>query len=640
MDRKHTVTAVTLILVAAGVALLAQAPAPSSSSFTEDKLAGFTYRALGPYRAGSWIADIAVPEAPLKSHLYTFYVAVRYGGVWKTTNNGTTFQPVFDGQDVTGIGCLAIAPSNENVVWVGTGDASSVRVTYPGDGVYKSTDAGKSWQRMGLQETRQIGRIVIHPTNPDIVYVAAMGRLWSPSQERGVFKTIDGGKTWTKVLYINDQTGAIDLVINRRQPDTLYAAMYDVQRRPWKLLENGVDQRDPQDHRRREDVDEARRRPAGDAAGPDRPRHLPEEPEHPLRGHRELRQAAADRGRGHARPRAQDRTAAAQHRRRGLPDRRRREDLAEDERGHRRHEREGGVFLQSDPGRSEQRQADHHQQRFAAEFRRWRQDVDRPELELAQPVRQRVRRLPLDVDRPAELRPLDSRERRRCPDLLRRRQDVRPLRQHPGRRVLLDRRRHGGPVSDLRRPPGSRFVARADQRTGGSRGSRGLGDGGRQRRDVQPRGPDRQPVGLQHGPVGRALSVRPEDPHAQVDRADTRRRSAAASVELDAAARALAVQQPDHLHGRAGALPVARPGRPLGGDQPGPDDQRRLEDLAARQHGAVLHHHDDFRVARRAWRDLGRDRRREGAGDAEPRRGVDGRRARRSGRRAGPATTR
>jgi photosystem II stability/assembly factor-like uncharacterized protein len=240
MRHKHAVTAVSLALAAASVALVAQAPAPSSASFTEDRLAGFSYRALGPYRAGSWIADIAVPEAPLKSHLYTFYVGVRYGGVWKTTNNGTTFQPVFDGQDVTGIGCLAIAPSNENIVWVGTGDASSVRVAYPGDGVYKSADAGKTWQRMGLQETHHIGRIVIHPANPDIVYVAAMGRLWSPNQERGVFKTIDGGRTWKKALSVNDQTGAIDLVINRRQPDTLYAAMYDVQRRPWKLLETGV----------------------------------------------------------------------------------------------------------------------------------------------------------------------------------------------------------------------------------------------------------------------------------------------------------------------------------------------------------------------------------------------------------------
>jgi photosystem II stability/assembly factor-like uncharacterized protein len=235
---KKTSSLITLlsVLAVAGVVALAQSTAPS---FTEGNLAGFTYRALGPYRAGSWVSDIAVPEAPQRSHLYTFYVAVRYGGVWKTTNNGTTFQPIFDGQDVTGIGCLAIAPSNENIVWVGTGDASSVRVAYPGDGVYKSVDAGKTWQHMGLRETQHIGRIVVHPTNPDIVYVAAMGRLWSTNEERGLFKTTDGGKTWKKVLYVNDRTGAIDLVIDRKHPDTLYAAMYDVQRRPWKLVEGG-----------------------------------------------------------------------------------------------------------------------------------------------------------------------------------------------------------------------------------------------------------------------------------------------------------------------------------------------------------------------------------------------------------------
>ncbi len=236
MKKPFALIALLLTVVAAGVVLRAQATVPS---FTEDKLAGFTYRGLGPYRAGSWVSDIAVPEVPQKSHLYTFYVAVRYGGVWKTTNNGTTFQPIFDAQDVTGIGCLAVAPSNENIVWVGTGDASSVRVAYPGDGVYKSTDAGKTWQRMGLQQTQHIARIVVHPTNPDIVYVAAMGRLWSPNEERGVFKTTDGGKTWKKVLYVNDQTGAIDLVVDRRRPDALYAAMYDVQRRPWKLIEGG-----------------------------------------------------------------------------------------------------------------------------------------------------------------------------------------------------------------------------------------------------------------------------------------------------------------------------------------------------------------------------------------------------------------
>jgi photosystem II stability/assembly factor-like uncharacterized protein len=234
---KRLVPSVLLFALAGSVALLAQGPA---GPLTEDRLAGFTYRALGPYRAGSWIADIAVPDAPLKSHLYTFYVAVRYGGLWKTTNNGTTFEPVFDRHDVTGIGCVTVAPSNENIVWIGTGDASSVRVAYPGDGVYKSVDAGKTWQQMGLRDTHHIGRIVVHPKNPDIVYVAAMGRLWSTNEERGVFKTIDGGRTWKKVLYLNDKTGAIDLVVNRSQPDTLYAAMYEVQRRPWKLLETGV----------------------------------------------------------------------------------------------------------------------------------------------------------------------------------------------------------------------------------------------------------------------------------------------------------------------------------------------------------------------------------------------------------------
>jgi photosystem II stability/assembly factor-like uncharacterized protein len=224
------------LLILAGLPVFA----PPPGAALREVLAGVTYRAIGPYRAGSWISDIAVPDGPPAEHLYTFYVAVRYGGLWKTTNNGTTFEPVFDGQDVTGIGCVAIAPSDSRIVWVGSGDASSVRVAYPGNGVYKSTDAGKSWQHLGLAGTQHIARIAIHPSNPDIVYVAAMGRLWSTGDERGVFKTVDGGRTWKKVLYVNDGTGAIDLVMNRKRPDTVYAAMYDVQRRPWRLIEGGT----------------------------------------------------------------------------------------------------------------------------------------------------------------------------------------------------------------------------------------------------------------------------------------------------------------------------------------------------------------------------------------------------------------
>ena len=199
---------------------------------------GFSNRNLGPFRAGAWVTDVAVPETP-KEHLYTFYVAARNGGVWKTTNNGTTFTPVFENQNVASIGTLAVAPSNANIVWVGTGDNSCTRSSYWGDGVYKSSDAGRTWQHMGLKESHHAVRIVIHPKNPDTVYVAAMGHLFSTNEERGVFKTTDGGKTWKKVLYVNDRTGAIDLVVNQREPDTLYAAMYDCQRKPWRLEDGG-----------------------------------------------------------------------------------------------------------------------------------------------------------------------------------------------------------------------------------------------------------------------------------------------------------------------------------------------------------------------------------------------------------------
>ena len=201
---------------------------------------GFQYRNLGPFRIGGWVSDIAVPESPAKAHLYTFYVAARHGGVFKTTNNGTTFEPVFDNQNVAAVGALAVAPTNENIVWVGTGDNSCARSAYWGDGVYKSTDAGKTWQNMGLKDSHHITRIVTHPTNPDIVYVAAMGHLYTTNEERGVFKTTDGGKTWKKVLYVNNRTGAIELVINRNDPNTLYAAAFDLKRDPWRIVDGGA----------------------------------------------------------------------------------------------------------------------------------------------------------------------------------------------------------------------------------------------------------------------------------------------------------------------------------------------------------------------------------------------------------------
>lgn len=208
--------------------------------FNQELLKNFTYRNLGPFRSGAWIIDFAVPEFPQEAHLYTFYVAGRNGGLWKTTNNGTTFEAIFDDQDVFSIGDIALAPSNPEILWVGTGEHTTARSAYWGDGLYKSTDSGKTWKYMGLSETHHIGRIVIHPQNPDIVYVAAEGHLYSFNEERGVFKTADGGKTWKKVLYINEKIGVIDLAMNRKNPNILYAAAYNKQRLPWHFEAGGA----------------------------------------------------------------------------------------------------------------------------------------------------------------------------------------------------------------------------------------------------------------------------------------------------------------------------------------------------------------------------------------------------------------
>ena len=199
----------------------------------EALLKDLTFRALGPYRAGSWVTAFAVPAAPQHDHLYTLYVGTRNGGVWKTTNNGVTFEPIFDGQARLSIGDVAVAPSDANVVWVGTGEPYCARSSNSGDGVYKSTDAGKTWINTGLRDSHHIARIQIHPQNPDIVYVAAMGHLFSTNAERGVFKTVDGGQTWQKILYVNEKIGAVDIVLVESAPDVLYAAMYDKVRLPW-----------------------------------------------------------------------------------------------------------------------------------------------------------------------------------------------------------------------------------------------------------------------------------------------------------------------------------------------------------------------------------------------------------------------
>jgi photosystem II stability/assembly factor-like uncharacterized protein len=213
----------------------------AADPFTPELLQSFTYRNVGPWRMQARASAIAVPATQGNEHPYTFYVATWTGGVFKTTNGGVTFTPVFDRQNKLHIGAVAVAPSNAQIVWVGTGETRGARSSYPGDGVYKSTDAGETWTSMGLRDSHHISRVVIHPTNPEIVYVGVMGHLYSPNQERGVFKTADGGRTWQRVFFVNDRLGVIDLVINPQAPNVLYAATYDMERKPWMSRSAGPD---------------------------------------------------------------------------------------------------------------------------------------------------------------------------------------------------------------------------------------------------------------------------------------------------------------------------------------------------------------------------------------------------------------
>lgn len=238
MSKSRTAMLCTLFSFASMVSMLSAQQRPGVD---EELFELVSYRNLGPFRAGGWVSDIAVPEQPQREHLYTFYVATRSGGLFKTTNNGTTFEPLFDDQAVASIGAVEVAPSDPDVVWVGTGTADNARSAYYGDGVYRSTDGGASFRHMGLADSHHIARIIIHPDDPDTVWIAAMGHLFTPNDERGVFKTTDGGTTWRKVLYVSDTTGAIDVVINRDDTDTLYAAMYEKYRYPWHFEEGGAE---------------------------------------------------------------------------------------------------------------------------------------------------------------------------------------------------------------------------------------------------------------------------------------------------------------------------------------------------------------------------------------------------------------
>src|SRR5881227_340066 len=178
-----------LLTLVAGVLVASNATGASAQTLDSTTLAGFRWRTVGPANFEGRVADIAGIPSPSK----TFFVAAAGGGIWKTTNNGTTFRPVFDNYPVVSMGALAIAPSDTMLVWAGTGEQNSRNTIEPGHGIYKSTDGGLTWHPMGLERTQHIGRIAVHPTNPNVVYVAALGAAWARNPERGLYKTEDGG---------------------------------------------------------------------------------------------------------------------------------------------------------------------------------------------------------------------------------------------------------------------------------------------------------------------------------------------------------------------------------------------------------------------------------------------------------------
>ena len=195
------------------------------------------YRMIGPYRGGRVTAVEGIPSKPS-----TYYMGTTGGGVWRTTDSGKSWQNITDGfLNVGSVGAVAVAPSDHNVMYLGTGSACPRGNISMGDGMYKSTDAGKSWSHIGLPEAGLIGDVIVDPNNPDRIYVAALGNIFGPNKQRGVFRSDDGGDTWEKVLFASDSTGAVDLAINPSNPRVMYAAMWRAERKPWTLIDGGAE---------------------------------------------------------------------------------------------------------------------------------------------------------------------------------------------------------------------------------------------------------------------------------------------------------------------------------------------------------------------------------------------------------------
>jgi hypothetical protein len=234
--RPGLIAALAGVLAVPAHAQQARGPAAASENSVVDAvMGGLQWRSIGPANMSGRVTDVEGIPSPSQ----TFYVAAAAGGIWKTVNGGVTFKPIFQNERTASMGDLAIAPSDTLQIWAGTGEEDARNSISPGHGVWKSVDGGESWTHMGLTKTEHIARIVVHPTNPDIVWVAAMGATWRENPERGLYKTTDGGRTWRNTKFIDNRTGFIDVVIHPRDPNTLFAASYERIRGPYFLQSGG-----------------------------------------------------------------------------------------------------------------------------------------------------------------------------------------------------------------------------------------------------------------------------------------------------------------------------------------------------------------------------------------------------------------
>jgi photosystem II stability/assembly factor-like uncharacterized protein len=238
--RRFMVFALAVLLTVPAVDVLAKkanknAEEKPASPFSAKTLSGLKFRLIGPSYNSGRVVDFAVQ--PDKTQV--IYAAIASGGIWKTVNNGTTWEPIFDKEDSYSVGCLAMDPHNSNVVWAGTGENNSQRSVAFGDGVYVTKDGGKSWTNMGLKDSEHIGDIVIDPRDSNVVYVAAQGPLWRSGGDRGLYKTTDGGATWERILHVSDDTGINEVHMDPRDPDVLYASSYQRRRHVWTLIDGG-----------------------------------------------------------------------------------------------------------------------------------------------------------------------------------------------------------------------------------------------------------------------------------------------------------------------------------------------------------------------------------------------------------------